>query len=364
MSPELSIVVLMTHDGEQARRCLTSISAHVAGSFEYELIVVLNRSSEAVRTAVADSGPGALVIDCDVNVGTAAGWNLAFANAQAPRILLLHEDAEASEGMVGALVEAIDADPRIAVAGPLTGNDIERPSNGGWILFTGDGQCAFDPIECGTIDAVAPYDVDYVSSAISLWDRASWREIGGFDERLYPAVGVEVDACTNLWARGLRVVTVPTARGLHKTMAMDDATGPLRGEHLRWFLFSRASALRAEKWRETGDWYLDPPASWPAQPELIHAGLARCAERARTRTRLADPPRSQRPLSSPDGPNEWPLALSSAMRARISDAERATIDGYCSWLIDELAARTAEMNIAREWIAKLEGELEELRPAR
>lgn len=368
-SPELSVVVLLTHDGDQARRCLNSIDEHVLTACSTEVVLILNRCSEAVRSAVADSGLAAKVIDCDVNIGTAVGWNLAFANARAERILLMHEDAEASAGMVRALTDAMDADPRIAVAGPLTGNTLERPTVGGWLLFKGDGQCALDPALCGILEATSPVDVDYVSSAISMWDSSSWRAIGGFDERRYPAVGVEVDACTGLWARGLRVVTAPSARGLHKTKAMDDGTGPLRGEHLRWFLFSQASRLRAEKWHETSDWYLDSPSTWPADLELVRAGLRRCAERAQAGVGIADPPSSERPLSAPTGgapttSPTWPLELTPSIRERVIAAERETIAGYCSWLVDELADRTAEMNLAREWIAKLERELKEIQAAR
>src|SRR6476469_8570689 len=99
-SPELSIVVMFTHDAEQAKRCLQGVAVVASEVRNSETIIVLNNSSDAVRSVVAERAPKARVIDSPVNTGTAVGWQLAFNAARAEFVLLMHEDAVAQAGMV------------------------------------------------------------------------------------------------------------------------------------------------------------------------------------------------------------------------------------------------------------------------
>lgn len=339
--PELSIVVMFTHDAEQAGRNLQGIATVTSEVQRSETILVLNKASDEVRALVAERAPTARVIDSPVNTGTAVGWQLAFNAARAEYVLLMHEDAVAGAGMAPQLLETLRANPQAAAVGPW----IDEPSgvpdvNAGWVRF-GRQNARITPEMLPEGLADAPYAVNEISSAISLWRRSAWEEIGGFEERVFPAMGVEPDSFTGMWARGNVVLVDPKARGLHQTGAMDSAPGLLSGPHVRHYLFNDFFDLWDGKWSARADWFVGR--------EDIDAAIARAQELRASPPMLIDPPVSQRHLTNPSGARPEPTEVDSAMADRLRAAEREVTDGYTRWLIDrdiEMTGRYEEVHAA------------------
>lgn len=356
--PDLSIVVMFTHDAEQAERCLLGVETLAENQLAAETIVVLNASSKEVRALVAERTAGAAVIDSPVNTGTAVAWQLAFTAAKANRVLLLHEDAVPNLEMLQRLTATLDADPTAALVGPWLSEKRGglKSANAGWLLWRDLSQCSLTPADIPDSLHETPYAVDYVSSAISLWDRQAWLEVGGFDERRFPAVGVEVDACTAFWARGKCVLIDPVARGIHTSGAMDSHPGPLSGQRLRYFLSEQYHRDWQAKWAAVGDWLIDLDEhgwSYPWPPETIEMAFENANMRRAQRSQMSAPiPKSLQPFTNPDD-EDPPTALSSAMIERLQAAERKTIDEYCTWLV----ADHAEVSARLEATAKREDEL-------
>lgn len=361
---------MLTHDAALARWCLESIANHGAGGRpdRVETVLVLNDSTAAVRDLVGHTS-GARVVDCDVNVGTTMGWNLGFAAARAPKLLLMHEDAAVAEGMTDSLAAVLDADTKAGVVAPWTAPGIgDPPHNVGWLLARDGRQLHIEPAMLPAEFRDAPYAVDVVSSAISMWQRDAWRQIGGFDERRYPAVGSDIDACTALWAHGRSVVVDPTTAGAHRTGAMDGAPGPLTGPRLRDFLYEGYLDHWRSKWSEFaasrlpgGETALIEPATLSVDdrdPRAAFAdGLRHAALRA---TRLSQSPharRAQRPLSAAKGTDVFPAELDAPMRERVAAAERGVIDRYCRWLAHEHEAALKRGDLLAERAAELEAAL-------
>jgi GT2 family glycosyltransferase len=329
--PELSIVVMFTHDGEQAKRCLQGIAVVASEVRGTETIIVLNRASEEVRAVVADRAPKALVIDSQANTGTAVAWQLGFTAAQAEFVLLLHEDAEPLAQMAPRLISTLKSEPAAAAVGPWIEELRGAPSiNAGWIRF---GRIATRLIPELLPDGLAdsPYAVNEISSAISLWRRSAWEQLGGFEERTYPAMGVEPDSFTGLWARGFTALVDPAARGRHRSGAMDSAIGLLTGPHVRHYLTERFLDVWDEKWSDRADWFVGG--------DDLDAAITRAQELRASPPKIADPPSTSQPLTNPSGAQPGPVEVDSAMADRLAAAEREVIDGYTRWLI----ARDIEM---------------------
>ncbi|MGH2958902.1 MAG: glycosyltransferase family 2 protein [Solirubrobacterales bacterium] len=350
---ELSIVVMFTHDAEQAKRCLQGVAVVASEVRNSETILMLNNSSDAVRSVVAERAPKARVIDSPVNTGTAVGWQLAFNATRAKYVLLMHEDAVAQAGMAPQLIETLKAEPSAAAVSPWIDEMRGGPNVNVGSVRIGRIGTMLRPDQLPDGLANSSYAVNEISSAISLWRRSAWEELGGFDERSFPAMGVEPDALTGLWARGHTVLVDPTTRGVHQSGAMDSATGLLSGPHVRHYLTARFLKVWDEKWSGRADWFVgrDNP-EWDAEPiakAAIDAAIARAQELRASPPTLVDPPTSAHHLTNPSGAEPAPTEVDPAMADRLRAAEREIIDGYTRWLIDrdiEMTGRYEDVHAA------------------
>lgn len=352
-SPELSVVVLFTHDPVLARRCVDSIAALGSEIPQAETIFLLGGSSPEVRKVIAGT-VGARVIDSPVNLGTSVAWQLGFNAAKGRHVLLMHEDAVATPGMAKSLIDALDSDPAAAVVAPwLAERDDDAPSNCGWAWFRGLTQTRLLPEHVPPELRGAPYAVDGVSSAITLWDRSAWLEGGGFDERNFPALGVDADACTSAWARGRSVLVDPRTLAVHRTGAMDDAPGRLSGKFVRYFMLERFERLWQQKWGEMSDWYTELAAeTGVVNPEegAVRAAHLRRAERPQ----LAGPvPLAQHPFTDPEGTGAQPTEVDAQLAERLRIAVDAATDEYHLWLIEHSERQHAEIEHLNEAVRSM-----------
>lgn len=348
--PELSIVVMFTHDPSLAERCIDSIE-RVAGELPAtETIFLLGGSPAAVREIVA-AAAGARLIDSPVNLGTAVGWQLGFNAARGRHVLLMHEDAALTPGLAPSLIATLDADPAAGAVGPwLVENAGDEPRNCGWVWFRDQSQTALTRKHLPPGFDAAPYAVDRISSAISLWDRNCWIEGGGFDERNFPALGVDTDSCTSIWARGRSVLVDPRVTGIHRGGAMDEAPGRLSGRLARYFMLDRHKRVWSEKWMAMADWYAQPPlASQAEMPEA--AALAETQRRRRELPRMpGDFPWPLHTFTDPDGSGRTPSAVDQRLVQDLSAALETVKDEYHLWLINHSETQQAEIEHLSEAI--------------
>jgi hypothetical protein len=119
---------------------------------------------------------------------------------------------------------------------------------------------------------------------------------------------------------------------------MDSAPGPLSGEQLRWFLFEESKPLWLEKWSRMLDWYLDNSRfGWTGRVpvERLIEALDHAERRRTERPLLQRPAVAKHPITDPTETGSWPDALDDAARERLRAAQRAVIDAYCLWLIED-----------------------------
>lgn len=339
-TPAVSVVVLLNNDIEQASRCLASLTTGTLG-IPAETILVINGADPAIAKFVDDESDGARLISHPVNAGTAACWNLAFAAARAPRALIVHEDAELFEGSVAKLVATMERDHAIGACAPLHTDLHGNVINGGGIRWRDGDWTRITPANHPTLDDLhEPYFVDGIGSAVSLWDLQLWREFGGFDERRFPAVGVDADASTAVWSRGRTCAVVPTARVRHEGGAMDSLPRPLTGARLRWFLLGEYEDFWRDKWSELDDWFLEPDEledQWRNCDSAVSLGLGNAQARATSGVTLTDAPVAEHPITNPTHLPEWPTALDDEAVRRAQKALAATVERYCDWLVTDEA---------------------------
>jgi len=246
--PELSRVVILREPGF-VEPFFAALSDSSDPSVRSETIVVV-APTPGLADLVRSMTRGVRVIDCPIDLGTAAAWNLAVGAARSPWIALLHEDTVLAPGweeLMGLL-----RNRGVGVVGPRLVNSDGSTQCTGWVVFR-DGRCV--PIDDRTAATTSEarrsdglLDVDLVSSACMVFATDTWRRLGGFDERYFPAVGVDVDFCLAVRESGLRVVCTDRVKVVHASGAMMRADRAHGDRALRTFLIRRNHALLGRQW--------------------------------------------------------------------------------------------------------------------
>lgn len=204
------LVIVVSYNGMRwLERCLGSVSGA-------DLYVWDNDSTDGSADFVAARFPEAHLVRCAENIGFAAPNNKGMQYALEhgyDYVYLLNQDAWLESGTLETLVTAASARPEFAVLSPL--------------------QLASD----GTLDKqfaklLGPRGEDYKSNPIPVRRvmAAHWllpvkaiREIGLFNEKLFPLYGQDDDWCNRARHRGYKIGIVPEARAVHDRAGREES---------------------------------------------------------------------------------------------------------------------------------------------
>jgi N-acetylglucosaminyl-diphospho-decaprenol L-rhamnosyltransferase len=117
MEPDLSIIIVSWNTRDLLDRCLQAVWESAAAA-RLQVIVVDNASDDGSAEMVRQKHPEAVLIQNEANLGFARANNLALPQARGRHLLLLNSDAFLTPPAVDALVGALEASPRLGIAGP------------------------------------------------------------------------------------------------------------------------------------------------------------------------------------------------------------------------------------------------------
>jgi N-acetylglucosaminyl-diphospho-decaprenol L-rhamnosyltransferase len=227
--------------------CLRSLAPEVAADRSIRVVVVENDSGdgETIRAAIAQHGWAdwvALTI-AERNGGFSYGNNRGIEPAlrwptPPDYFLLLNPDTEIKPGAVRALVDHMDANPRVGIAGSSFENQdgVEWPiafrfptvwgqfAQG--IRSTHVSKLLRNRVVARTMDGTAT-EVDWVAGASMMVRREVIRDIGLMDER-YFLYFEEVDFCLRARRAGWPCWYVPKSRVMHVSGQSTGVSGPER----------------------------------------------------------------------------------------------------------------------------------------
>jgi GT2 family glycosyltransferase len=216
-NPQLSVVIVSYNTREVLRNCLESLFK--AGQrLDMEVFVVDNASRDGSAAMVAQDFPGVHLIASEVNLGFAAGNNVAFRKVRGDYVLLFNPDAVLDEAALQRALDHMDADPRAGMGGSkLLGRDGNMepsarlfPSLLNEILAI-SGLAArfpksrfFGRFDRTWDDSERAVLVDWVPGAFTLIRRTALEQVGEFDERFF-LYYEEVDLCKRFKAAGWNI---------------------------------------------------------------------------------------------------------------------------------------------------------------
>lgn len=266
--PTASVVVLGWGAAPHLVDCLRSLRDSSPES-AYEVIVVLNEPTGEIERRLRSEIAGVVVVSSPVNRGYGGGCNLGASRARGDYVVLLNDDAVVEEGWLDALVGAATARPDAgAVAGLVLDMDGSVQS-AGCIIWADGTTWVVDQLRLNRqLGGRMPHRVDYGSGASLLVRKDVWDELGGFDERYFPAYYEDADLCLRIAARGADVVLEPRSRVRHRRS----------GSTNRWYrtyIAERSHASFARRW--SGEL---ARRGMPEQRRAVAAALEATAARA------------------------------------------------------------------------------------
>src|SRR2546423_8681704 len=134
MEPSLSYCVVNSNGRELLLRCLEAIERTHPEGVEREVLVLDNASDDGSAEAVRARGGEIRLIALDRRTGKGENDSTLLREARGDYCLLLNEDAELEDGAPGALLDALEADPRAAAAGSQLLDPEGRPQPCAWRL--------------------------------------------------------------------------------------------------------------------------------------------------------------------------------------------------------------------------------------
>ena len=213
----LSIIIVNWNVQELLDRCLASIYAADLPPGSFEIIVVDSASKDDSVAMAREKYPAVRLLTQAVNVGFTRGNNIGLAQAQGDFLLLLNPDTEVSRSALGTLVEYLQDNPTVGIAGPQTLNsDGSHQSTrrrfptlmtgvfeSTWLAGAAPSRVERDyrMLETDDEDIIM---VDWVQGSALMLRREVYRDIGGLDEA-FVMYSEELDYCRRAKRAGWQV---------------------------------------------------------------------------------------------------------------------------------------------------------------
>ncbi|HKP51568.1 MAG TPA: glycosyltransferase family 2 protein [Chloroflexia bacterium] len=234
-TPDVSIIIVSWNVRPLLERCLSLLTQGAAtGDLVTEIIVVDNASSDG-SADVAASFPNVHVVRCEHNLGYGRANNIGMKMARGKHLLVLNPDTEPLPGSIERLVAFQRSCPSAGIVAPRLLN-VDRSVQASAFSFPTLAMAAIDLFPLPHIvpgrlrqrlyssrlngrypdegKRDLPFRIDHPLGACMLISRQAYREVGGFDPKLF-IYSEEIDLALRYLKAGWECWQVPQAEVVH-----------------------------------------------------------------------------------------------------------------------------------------------------
>jgi GT2 family glycosyltransferase len=272
--PRVAVIILNWNGGQDTLDCLASLRQMDYPCFD--VLIVDNSSTDGSIKAIRESFPEVSLIETGTNLGFTGGNNVGMRHALdrgVDYVLLLNNDTEVAVDLLTCLVDAVEVDPGVGVAGPLI-YYYDQPEiiwSAGGAIDRQRGQArmvGIDEADSGRYGST-PREVDFVSGCALLVRSSVLERVGLLDERFF-AYYEEAEWCIRVRRAGYHIVNVPRAKVWHKISPGRRADSPVVHYYMtrNRLLFLKCTQLGVRAWFHTLVLeYLRTTVSWSLKPK-------------------------------------------------------------------------------------------------
>lgn len=215
LQPDVSIVIPVYNQVPFTLACIDALMQHDS-RYWFEILIGDDSSSDATAAALAVPLAGVRQIRHATNLGFVRNCNATAAHARGRYLVFLNNDTQVLPGWLDELIDTLDDNPDIGLAGSKLIYPDGKLQECGAIVWR-DGS-AWNHGRLG--DPRRPEfsylrDADYVSGASIALASTVWEQLGGFDEVFVPAYAEDADLAFRVRSIGLRTVVQPLSQVLH-----------------------------------------------------------------------------------------------------------------------------------------------------
>jgi GT2 family glycosyltransferase len=210
-SPSITVIVVAYNHESFLECCLSALRASV--DVDMEIVVVDNGSQD--ESASVACRCGAMVVRAGENLGFAGGFNLGWRVGRGELLVSVNPDVVVDPWALSELRQGCLEQKTTAVVGGklLNWNGTTIQHAGGVIR---ENFCTEHIGRGAPADEwQQPASVEYVTGALMAVKRKALEEVGGLDERFWPAYYEETDLCVRVKRAGYDVLYWPWASGRH-----------------------------------------------------------------------------------------------------------------------------------------------------
>jgi len=226
---DLSVLIVNFNTKELLQRCLESINNSEKESYQFEVIVVDNASSDQSAEMIKKKFPNVNLISSKKNLGFAAGNNLGIKMAVGEYVLLLNPDTEIEINTFKIMIDYLKSNPKVGAATcrvELKNGKLDDACHRGFPTpwnafchFSGISQlfpnsCFLNGYHLGYQNLDKIHEIDSCAGAFLLVRKEIGDSINWLDED-YFWYGEDLDFCYRVKQKGWKIMYVPIIKILH-----------------------------------------------------------------------------------------------------------------------------------------------------